>query len=449
MERGDNTRRASHEIEREDYVSTGDIYIDDDPDIPLFNSIREMIDDLPPISNDCCIFRVPKRIRETNEKAYTPQVVSIGPLHHGEEHLQEMERHKPRYLQSFLNHTDRVNLESCIRVVKEWEERSRSYYEESSELDSDEFVKMILLDSSFIIEVMWRFLFNHTPGESMDYLDRQIRINDLCNDVILIENQLPFFVLEGLFNLAFPAISVSTQPEYSFLMLSIIYFAFFGIVRDIKQSFSSREVKHFVDLLRLCHLPSSLRSAPSNSVNYVPIRNARTLRDAGIKFKKGPSNCLLDIRHVMTRLEIPQLILSNWTEPLLRNLTVLEQFYYPYDSYFIDYIHFMDSLIDTAKDADILIQSGIFENYIGDSTTVAALFNNFPNEVSLWGPNYYFCGISEKLNQYCSDRSNKWKMTFKRDYFSTPWRSASTSAAVILIGLTIIQTICSILSSMQ
>ncbi|XP_059639880.1 UPF0481 protein At3g47200-like [Cornus florida] len=444
MERRNNRTRASHGIEREDHASTDDIH--EDPDIPLFNSIREMIDDLPPVSNDCCIFRVPKRIRETNEKAYTPQVVSIGPLHHGEEHLQAMERHKPRYLQSFLNHTDRVNLKSCIRVVKEWEQISRSYYEETSELDSDDFVKMILLDSSFIIEVLWRFLFNHTLEEPMDYLDRQIRINDLCNDMILIENQLPFFVVEGLFNLAFPAISTSTQPEFSFLMLSIIYFANFGIVRDIKQSFSSTGVKHFVDLLRLCHLPSNLRATASNSVNYLPVRTATELRDAGIKFKKGKSNCLLDIKHAMKVLEIPQLILSNWTEPLLRNLTVLEQFYYPYDSYIIDYIHFMDNLIDTAKDADLLIQNGIFENYIGDSTTVAALFNNFTNEVLVWGPNYYFYGISEKLNRYCKDPRHKWKATFKRDYFSTPWRTASTIAAIILIALTIIQTVCSVLS---
>ncbi|KAK0608906.1 hypothetical protein LWI29_037856 [Acer saccharum] len=40
----------------------------------------------------CCIYRVPKDLRKINEAAYTPQVISIGPLHHGEKEFFEMEK---------------------------------------------------------------------------------------------------------------------------------------------------------------------------------------------------------------------------------------------------------------------------------------------------------------------------------------------------------------------
>ncbi|XP_059641607.1 UPF0481 protein At3g47200-like [Cornus florida] len=266
MERGHNNTRSHGMNEREDYAS---IDIQEDSDIPLSDSMREMIDGLPPLSNDCCIYRVPKRMREINEDAYTPGELSIGPFHRGKEHLQAMEEFKPRYFQSFLNRTDRMTLKSCIRVAKEWEEKARSYYAESIKLSSDEFVKMVLLDSSFIIEVIWRCKF--CIDQNTSYLNRKIWMSSLERDMILIENQLPFFILEGLMDLAFPP----SQGSSSFLHLSINYFAYSGIIlSDMNESISSSGVKHFVDLLRLCYLPSSLRPLKPYQVQYVQVPTA-------------------------------------------------------------------------------------------------------------------------------------------------------------------------------
>ncbi|XP_059663675.1 UPF0481 protein At3g47200-like [Cornus florida] len=429
MENTDNTRR--HVNERGEQIS-----------IDIQDSINKRINNLPPLPNDCSIFRIPKRMREMNEKAYTPQVVSMGPFHRGKIHLQAMEELKPRYLQSFLNRTYRMSLNSCIKTLKEWEKRARSYYSETIGISSDEFVEMMLLDGCFIIEVFWRLY--HRKNKEPDYLDRQIYMSDLCNDMILLENQLPFFVLNDLFDLAFPP---SPCQSSSFLMFSIRYFGMTDIVRDKNPSFSSSEVKHFVDLLRLCHLPSSLRSLPQGDIDFVPIPNATKLQESGIKFKKGSSYRYPDIAQTSENvLEIPPLVIANWTEPLFRNLMALEQFQYPFNSYIIDYIFFMDNLIDSAKDADLLIKNKIFGNYQGDGSTVATLFNSLTKEVNLYCPNYYFYDMSEKLDKYCSDPRHEWKATLKHDYFSTPWRTASTIAAIILLGLTLIQTICSVLS---
>jgi len=52
--------------------------------------MREELEILHPLLDDFCIYRVPMRFRVLNEKAYTPQVVSIGPLHHGREELKAM-----------------------------------------------------------------------------------------------------------------------------------------------------------------------------------------------------------------------------------------------------------------------------------------------------------------------------------------------------------------------
>ncbi|KOM41968.1 hypothetical protein LR48_Vigan04g216600 [Vigna angularis] len=40
----------------------------------------------PPVTEECCIYRVPLLIRQLNEEAYTPKVISIGPYHRKPEH---------------------------------------------------------------------------------------------------------------------------------------------------------------------------------------------------------------------------------------------------------------------------------------------------------------------------------------------------------------------------
>ena len=68
----------------------------ENPSIPLATSMRRELHGLTPLSPSCCIYKVPERLRCVNEKAYTPQVVSIGPIHHGKKGLEDMEEHKKR-----------------------------------------------------------------------------------------------------------------------------------------------------------------------------------------------------------------------------------------------------------------------------------------------------------------------------------------------------------------
>ncbi|BBN67422.1 hypothetical protein Prudu_74S000300 [Prunus dulcis] len=61
-------------------------------------SMENQLTNLRALSPACCIYRVPERLQNVKQKAYTPQVVSIGPLHHGSKNLEAMEDHKLRTL---------------------------------------------------------------------------------------------------------------------------------------------------------------------------------------------------------------------------------------------------------------------------------------------------------------------------------------------------------------
>ncbi|XP_031285143.1 UPF0481 protein At3g47200-like [Pistacia vera] len=123
-------------------------------------SLKAKLEELPqlPRSSNCCIYRVPQRLRQENEKAYAPQVVSIGPLHHGKQHLKSMEKEKQRYLKEFLERTG-AKLDDLLNLITEKEQQLRSCYAEEIEFDHEEFVEMILVDATFIIEVLLRSQF--------------------------------------------------------------------------------------------------------------------------------------------------------------------------------------------------------------------------------------------------------------------------------------------------
>ncbi|KAL6344870.1 hypothetical protein AAG906_006620 [Vitis piasezkii] len=358
-------------------------------------SLQGRLDRLTPLSATCCIYRVPQKLRKVNMEAYTPRVVSIGPLHHGEEHLIAMEEHKLRYLQNFLHRT-RKTLEEC-RI----------------NMSSKEFVEMILVDGCFIIEVILGFQNwnRHTIKPDDRIFNKPWLIFDVRRDMTLLENQLPFFLLLSLYSLRAPPGPLpeyqNDYAHYSFLLLSANCFIYLPLLPWLTK--------------------------PSEGASGHPLGS-----------KEKP---LLDIDYRDGVLEIPKLILADACESLFRNLIAFEQCHYREDTYITDYIYLMDHLINTTKDVDILVNKGIIDNWLGDNVAVTDLFNNLLINATLWGRNFYFAGIFEGLNAYCDVPWHSWKATLRHDYFSSPWRGASTSAAVILLLLTLIQTIFSGMSA--
>ncbi|PON32536.1 hypothetical protein PanWU01x14_360440 [Parasponia andersonii] len=108
------------------------------------------------------------------------------------------------------------------------------------------------------------------------------------------------------------------------------------------------------------------------------------------------------------------------------------------------YVMIMDRLVNTTEVVDLLVKYGIFENHLGDCSEVATLINKLGDGVVYHG--FYFAKFSEELSVYCRTSWHKWKANLKQKYFNTPWTIVSVIAAVVLILLTVIQTVCSIIS---
>ncbi|KAE9600951.1 hypothetical protein Lalb_Chr13g0292481 [Lupinus albus] len=240
--------------------NTGCCYLLDAPRMnykDAVNNIKGMLERAEsPITGHCCIYRVPFDIRLLNQNAYTLKDISIGPFHHHNPRLQNMERHKLIYFNKFLELGD-VNLESLVIHVEEVEPSLRRSYADTLDLIKEELVKIILVDSCFIIEFFERFYYNEwSKGDA--FLLKPWLTNKIRLDLVLIENQLPFFVLESLYNRAL--ISGSGNIP-SFFVLTYDYFAY---CNSCNLDSDNIIIRHFTDFLRMFHLQQPIERWPPN-----------------------------------------------------------------------------------------------------------------------------------------------------------------------------------------
>ncbi|XP_022722252.1 UPF0481 protein At3g47200-like [Durio zibethinus] len=359
--------------------------------------IRQMLANLSENSPEPCIFKVPNYIRQENEKAYEPQVISIGPYHRGKDHLKAMEEQKLRILQKLLEERKGIGLLAYVRKMSELEDQARKCYAENvRDLDAEDLVKVLLLDGVFIVQLI-RTSFEGWPNYLNDIVDcyENGLWNPLLHDMLLVENQLPFFVLWELFYI----IESSWAGQDMIFMLAIY------VILDDK---------------------------------------APELKDAGIKFKlaDGNTNTMFDIWFENGTLHIPQICVEDYTESFLRNLIAYEQLFLADRDLnrATDYMYFMDYLIDSPKDVGILCQHGIIKNMLGDDKAVATMINGLSCGVT-FSPSFHYTEVFNKINEHRSKRWNSWMANLKHNHFNSPWAFVSFLAAALLLLLTLLQTV--------
>ncbi|XP_077217787.1 UPF0481 protein At3g47200-like [Tasmannia lanceolata] len=435
---------------------------------------------VPASKEQSSIYRVPKHIYETDKKAYEPKIISLGPYHHGKQCLQDMEDHKLRYLNAILSRNVDLSLENYLATIKKMETRARSCYSESTNhLESNEFVQMMVVDGCFIVElflnheeaVMAREKGEFVPGRNKEAQEDPIYDTNwllplVAHDMLLLENQLPFFVLQSLFEL----VHKSNIPSFLFRLT----FNFFDplLPRNSGIHPPSDKVLHLLHLFYWHFSPSAdnildysviqcftynptlaLDSgllASSNKIQPEPptlIPSVTELKEAGVKFKpKKMMGSFLDVNFSKGVMEIPHISIYDSTNSLFRNFIAFEQCFPTSRAHFTDYTILMDCLINTPKDVSILKQNKIIHHMLGSDEEVALLFNQLAKGVAVNYEDRYLSKMFKDVNKYCETNWHYWRANLVHSYFSNPWTMMSLAAAIVILILTFIQTFFSIFS---
>lgn len=407
-----------------------------------------------PKQSNVTICMVPESLRNLNPSAYTPRITSIGPLHKEDQRLKAIDEHKVTYMYRLFCRTvesTKQEMEQtthkCVQAVLGLVTRARACYAASfTNYDDFKLAEMMVIDGCFILELFYRFQYGIAEGDPI--FDNILTLHDVRYDLLLLENQIPIFILEILFLLTVKRILKST----SLTGLIFYFFKDMNILNNVELPTLDEKVEHchILGLLQSCYRPRATTRGRIPNITYSATEIAR----AGVTIKAHrDQNCLLAVifkqSHLVpglgtrfvreTSFKIPVLCIKDSTPSFLRNLIAYEQCYPLSRNYVTSFAFLMDRLIDTKDDVSLLVRSKVLHHNLGACEDVTNIFNNICNGVVLG--DFYYSDEWRQLDDYCNRFWPSILISLRRLYKSTTWKTLTVIAAVILFSLTLIQTI--------
>ncbi|KAI5560310.1 hypothetical protein BDE02_16G039000 [Populus trichocarpa] len=413
--------------------------------------------------------KVSNKLRNKNEKCYSPGMVSIGPYHYPDKNLREADHHNNlREADNNLTEADHHNnlkeaeilkfsmarqfivdsgksIELVYREVEEGIQTAREFYNKIDIIgyDDEQFTKMIFLDGCFILQFIHCVTHNY---ENLEMTDRQVAA--VKRDLLLLENQIPFPVLKSLTRLRYENDGTNhgmkhpdEEPAH---LLQLLYFLFIGF-HYIKGKSSSRRCGHCLSYLATCLKkfiptkckPDVARGRRGHSLYY----SAKELKKVGIHFMSSQTSALTDVKFKSSffygTLKLPSITIDESTRSMLFNLVAYETSAALNPLWVTSYICFMDSLIDDADDVKELRSKGIIINFHGLDQQVADLFNHMG---SFLEPDTVYNDVKREINEQCESIVKKWVAQWQQTYFQSPWAFFAFAAAAVGLALTATQT---------
>ncbi|XP_060190521.1 uncharacterized protein LOC132619715 [Lycium barbarum] len=474
MELIEEGRKADHQIEIKETNGQDQLVLQ------TKKSSNQLFDErFKDLDNTCIraatIFKVNVGLQKSNPDAYMPFLISIGPYHKRNPELGSMEKYKLLYLRRFLRRKEGLDMESCISTLEKKKDEALKCYDDN--LDSDtvcKFSEMLLLDGCFVVE----FIREHCEVEKREDGDKIINLqwmmDQVCRDMVLLENQLPFFVLTMLHDMK----KHRTEASFLYMVRETLLNTFPKVTllpRSEIDDFNAERVDHLVHAVHMFCRPSEMKTTNASMRSEcckisscgkilqltrskeIPnvlglwqcyhIPSATELYDAGVSFLKIGSEeendvdktTLFDFKFENELMEFPCFTIEDSTDTFMRNLIAYEQHSSNIYPYFSNYAHIMTQLIRSHKDVNLLRQTGIILNDLGDDKEVANIFKKLSNGVTV--TDFFYREECSKLIQHCEKPWNQMMASLRHNYLQSPWAGASTMAAIILLILTVIQTV--------
>lgn len=403
----------------------------------------------PSRTEPCTIYRVPHSIRIVEKGSYEPKMLSIGPYHRSNPKLKAMEDHKWHCLKGVLRRYGERSLTRYLYEMNRLEVQVRGFYSENEEIkgiEGKEFVEMMLLDGCYILELLLHAESENTAGKVDDpiYSTNWI-LPILRQDMLLLENQLPFLVLQHLFQF------VNRSNNSSLVSLAV---QFFDHVMPIRREVAQVDsFHHLLDLFHWHLLPVTSVTSPGSRIKVEKVHkqpqsppsipSATEIEYPGIILRsKESASSILDVKFRKEGvLEIPHLCIDHSTSSIFRNLIAWEQCYSVSGNYFTSYAIFMDCLINTPQDVVVLKRRKIIEHRLGNNKQMALLFNKMCMGITINFEGSFLYDLSDQVKQFQKTRRNEWRAELVRNYFRDPWSPINFQFTVMTIIFTLVQIV--------
>lgn len=431
--------------------------------------------------------RVPQiMLRHVNfEEYFKPKEMSIGPIHARSRQLFKKNL-KLQLAAYFISKSDKSMEEFLFESVKaEMKDIKRCFNKAIIKSYTDgELLRLVFLDGCAML------------GFIHSYVNKSLNMFHISNgqaalinqDLFLLENQIPFRVVEVLMGLGREWENENIIDDFcSFLIyMSDITFPMVNTESMVKKLFDHyRCPAHILDLLRDVLLIDPTRSfdyrlytpalvsniferlcscgcrafehinrmtARLNLSQQLPtswsklnqsFRTVQELEKAGIMFKASNSLKNISLRSgFFSQLRLPTLVVDNSTACKLLNLVAYEMCLSANDpnNYWItSYVNLLDFLVDSEEDVKDLRAADVLRNNLSTDADAAKLINNI-GSICAAPPKDTYENVRKDVEKQYRRRCSIWMAQVFYTHFRNPWTILALFAATTVLVLTAVQT---------
>ncbi|KAE8710945.1 putative arsenical pump-driving ATPase-like [Hibiscus syriacus] len=154
------------------------------------------------------IFNVPKTLLSCDPDAYTPQLVAIGPYHYWRPELYDMERYKiDAAKRTQKNLVNNLQFDDLVEQLQRLAPKIRACYHKLLDFSNETLCWMLAIDASLLLEFLQIYAMKECKmltrvssrmSHLVDYAGRKSAHNAILRDIMMLENQIPLFVLRKM-----------------------------------------------------------------------------------------------------------------------------------------------------------------------------------------------------------------------------------------------------------
>ncbi|KAL3724379.1 hypothetical protein ACJRO7_029536 [Eucalyptus globulus] len=222
------------------------------------NFNEELEKDIP---SNVCIFHIPKSLSSAKPEAYTPQLVGLGPYHHLQPQLTEMERVKLDVAKKLHKEFNHLSVAELASKLSDLDLPVRACYHKFLDMDSNMLSWIMTVDSLFLFYQVCQHGINKSFLKSSPFLEgladntgKKLADATIRRDVMMLENQIPIFFVEKMLTLGCEPLQVAEQKTIIEEILPRMLVGFCKALSPLKETINCPAAKalkcaHLLDLL--------------------------------------------------------------------------------------------------------------------------------------------------------------------------------------------------------
>ncbi|EXB77326.1 hypothetical protein L484_010151 [Morus notabilis] len=399
---------------------------------------------------------------------FEPMELSIGPLYGPNDKLYKWDL-KVKLAAHFIKRRGDTTEHDLLQKVKKVD--IKKYFDDKViqdyRTDDQELFRLVFLDGCAILEFIYSYVYHGL--HEFDIISGQAAL--IRQDLFLLQNQIPFEVLEVLMEKCTTEASAWREDFLIFILMSSIISPGDSskLLRSCMAIFSSNgneKPVHILDFLRrvlliqtrpiyrprnqmtiacdffwllctfgvpimLTYMMKCIRKSAKRqdySGNKQSFRNVQELKTAGIKFNRCDSLANISFHtpsFITGQLVLPSLVVDSSTERKLFNLIALEMCLLDHQdrrpdthkSWVNSYINLLDLFIDNEHDVKALRAAHLLRNGLSSDIEVAQLINRVGSKCPADPPVDTYADVKRKIEEHYRNRCAIWMAQARHTHF--------------------------------